>query len=134
MGQRDRASLDALGLAQFIKTPARFTMRDERVFDRLEPEQHRLAVGEERLLLPQILYIDVVVDASAHPGQHRAGESARAPWACKAWLPGLPPSSIFKARQTAIARSTDTGGSTCERTGVRPDDIMHSHLVRRRAS
>ena len=68
MGQRDRASLDALGLAQFIKTPARFTMRDERVFDRLEPEQHRLAVGEERLLLPQILYIDVVVDASAHRG------------------------------------------------------------------
>lgn len=37
VGQRGRASLDALALAQFIKTPARLTMRDERVFDRFGP-------------------------------------------------------------------------------------------------
>jgi hypothetical protein len=64
VGERDRASLDALGLAQFIKTPARLTMRDERVFDRFEPQQYRLAVGEGRLLLPQILDLDVVVHAT----------------------------------------------------------------------
>jgi len=47
-------------------------MRDERVFDRLEPERHRLAVGEERLLLPQILDIDMVVDANS-PGTAPSG-------------------------------------------------------------
>jgi len=60
VGQREHASLDAVGLAQFIKTPARLTVRDER---------------EERLLLPQILDLDGLswLRAASRIGQWMAG-------------------------------------------------------------
>ena len=60
MGQRDGASLDALGLVQFIKTPARLTMRDERavrkqtrrlVLVHVDPQVHRAEHDERRRLV-----------------------------------------------------------------------------------